>query len=294
MNTSGPEGSAAISAHNRPQLPGQVDVVVVLLRLAGIVEQDDAAEAVTAGELLQPRRDGLAEEAEDEEFADVVHLAALLRQGTAACARSRSAKTLKREATKPYQRVRVSTIFFVERADRRALNRGHRVRAGNVEVACRQSAQFSLEGSPALSVTGASGATFAGPPRSVQSGGSPILWPIMPVSPGARPNASQTASFGAPPRAAFRLPMDGGAETFRRTLGSNKQFAEIVSEGASEIIGISVARYARSAGEGIRSARPDHGSLLVAAPITGLKLCGQAPQVRSEAAAQGWARREQR
>ena len=101
----------------------------------------------------------------------------------------------------------------------------------------------------------------------------------MPVSPGARPNASQTASFGAPPRAAFRLPMDGGAETFPNgTLGSNKQFAEIVSEGASEIIGISVARYARSAGEGIRSARPDHSSLLVAAPITGLSLCGQAPK----------------
>ena len=40
------------------------------LRPAGIVEQDRAAEAVAGGELLQPRRDGLAEEAEDEEFAD--------------------------------------------------------------------------------------------------------------------------------------------------------------------------------------------------------------------------------
>jgi hypothetical protein len=41
-----------------------------LLRPAGIVEQDRAAEAVAGSELLQPGRDGLAEEAEDEEFAD--------------------------------------------------------------------------------------------------------------------------------------------------------------------------------------------------------------------------------
>jgi hypothetical protein len=51
-------------------LVGRFDVVVVLLRPAGIVEQDHAAEAVAGGELLQPHRDGLAEEAEDEEFAD--------------------------------------------------------------------------------------------------------------------------------------------------------------------------------------------------------------------------------
>ena len=75
MNTIGAEGSAAISGHSA-ELPGRVDVVVVFPRLAGIVEQDDAAEAVTAGELLQPRRDGLAEEAEDEEFADVINLEA--------------------------------------------------------------------------------------------------------------------------------------------------------------------------------------------------------------------------
>jgi hypothetical protein len=51
-------------------LLGRFDVVVVLLRAAGIVEQDHAAEAVAGGELLQPHRDGLAEEAEDEELAD--------------------------------------------------------------------------------------------------------------------------------------------------------------------------------------------------------------------------------
>jgi hypothetical protein len=34
--------------------------------LAGIIEQDHAAEAETVSERLQPRRDGLAEEAEDE------------------------------------------------------------------------------------------------------------------------------------------------------------------------------------------------------------------------------------
>ena len=55
---------------------GRFDVVVVLLRPAGIVEQDHAAEAVAGGELLQPHRDGLAEEAEDEEFADA-HVMAL-------------------------------------------------------------------------------------------------------------------------------------------------------------------------------------------------------------------------
>ena len=38
--------------------------------LAGIIEQDNAAEAVARSELPQPGRDGLAEKAEDEEFAD--------------------------------------------------------------------------------------------------------------------------------------------------------------------------------------------------------------------------------
>ena len=46
------------------------DVVIVLSRPAAIIEQDDAAEAETLGKGFQPRRNGLAEEAENEEFAD--------------------------------------------------------------------------------------------------------------------------------------------------------------------------------------------------------------------------------
>ena len=68
---------------------GRFDVVVVLLRPAGIVEQDRAAEAVAGSELLQPRRDGLAEEAEDEEFADL-HVIAL-RHGALSPVRPSSA-----------------------------------------------------------------------------------------------------------------------------------------------------------------------------------------------------------
>jgi hypothetical protein len=41
-----------------------------LQRPAGIVEQDHATETVTGGERLQPIGNDLAEEAEDEEFAD--------------------------------------------------------------------------------------------------------------------------------------------------------------------------------------------------------------------------------
>ena len=54
-----------------PHLLRGLDIVIVFLRLAGIIEQDDAAEAVTAGELLQPRGKDFAEEAKDEEFADL-------------------------------------------------------------------------------------------------------------------------------------------------------------------------------------------------------------------------------
>jgi hypothetical protein len=77
MNTIGAEGSAALRAEAL-HLFGRFDVVVVLPRPAGIVEQDRAAEAVAGGELLQPCRDSLAEEAEDEEFADA-HVIALRR-----------------------------------------------------------------------------------------------------------------------------------------------------------------------------------------------------------------------
>jgi hypothetical protein len=35
-----------------------------------MIEQDDAAEGETPGKGFQPRRNGLAEEAENEEFAD--------------------------------------------------------------------------------------------------------------------------------------------------------------------------------------------------------------------------------
>jgi len=53
------------------QLFGRFDIVVVFPGLAGIVEQDHAAEAITGRKLRQPCRDGLAEETEDEEFADL-------------------------------------------------------------------------------------------------------------------------------------------------------------------------------------------------------------------------------
>jgi hypothetical protein len=42
-----------------------------LPRADGIVEQDDAAEPEASGECFQPVRNGLAVEAEDEEFADL-------------------------------------------------------------------------------------------------------------------------------------------------------------------------------------------------------------------------------
>jgi hypothetical protein len=54
MNTIGPDGNAAISPAQALHLFGRFDVVVVLLRPAGIVEQDRAAEAIAGGELLQP------------------------------------------------------------------------------------------------------------------------------------------------------------------------------------------------------------------------------------------------
>ena len=53
-----------------PHLCGRFDIVVVFSRPAGIVEQDHAAQPVAGGELLQPFRNRLAEEAENEEFAD--------------------------------------------------------------------------------------------------------------------------------------------------------------------------------------------------------------------------------
>ncbi|MGY4221300.1 hypothetical protein ACVMFB_007799 [Bradyrhizobium sp. USDA 4522] len=54
----------------RLHLRGRSDVVVVLPGLAGIVEQDHPAEPELRGKFLQPRRNDLAVEAEDEEFAD--------------------------------------------------------------------------------------------------------------------------------------------------------------------------------------------------------------------------------
>ena len=53
------------------QLLRRFDVVVVFLRLTRIVEQDHATEAVTIREFPQPGRDRRAEEAENEEFADL-------------------------------------------------------------------------------------------------------------------------------------------------------------------------------------------------------------------------------
>jgi hypothetical protein len=55
----------------RADLLGKVDVVVVLPGTDGVVEQDHPAESETRGEFSQPDRDGLAVEAEDEEFADL-------------------------------------------------------------------------------------------------------------------------------------------------------------------------------------------------------------------------------
>src|SRR5262249_44457475 len=55
----------------RADLPGRVEIVVVLPGTDGVVEQDHAAEPEARGEFSQPIRDGLAVEAEDEEFADL-------------------------------------------------------------------------------------------------------------------------------------------------------------------------------------------------------------------------------
>lgn len=51
----------------------QFNVVVVFSRPTGIVEQDHPAETVAGRKFLQPIGNDLAEEAEDEEFADVIH-----------------------------------------------------------------------------------------------------------------------------------------------------------------------------------------------------------------------------
>src|SRR5262249_31872364 len=55
----------------RAHLLPRVRVVVVLLRPNGIIEQGHAAEGEPRGEFLQPVRNGLAMEAEDEELADL-------------------------------------------------------------------------------------------------------------------------------------------------------------------------------------------------------------------------------
>ena len=128
------------------------------------------------------------------------------------------------------------------------------------------------------SVSGISEAAFAGSPRSVQSGGTPSS------GRSCRPIPALARMLHKPPPSARHRERPSDRQSMaaprpsRTDSRRNKQFAEIVSEGAGEIIGVAVARYARRAGKGIRSARPDHGSLLLAAPITGLSLCGQAPK----------------